>query len=168
MVLTKHEITSYLSQSPPLIEKLVNPEVQIQPNGIDLSVLSLEIFQGKGKIGFSIKDRILPELEQVTFNSQGWVELPKGSYLITFNEILNLPNNLMAIGRPRSSLLRMGATIETAVWDAGFSGVSKSLLLVHNENGLRLRRAARVLQLVFIKLTGETEAYEGNYQKQDS
>ena len=50
----------------------------------------------------------------------------------------------MALGRPRSSLLRCGASLHTAVWDAGYRGRSQSLLVVHHPAGLRLGRDARV------------------------
>jgi hypothetical protein len=70
----------------------------------------------------------------------------------------------MALARPRSSLLRCGVTIGTAVWDAGYSGRSRSLLVVHNARGFRLQQGARVAQLVFFGLTGETglsRVYQG-------
>ncbi|HLB27762.1 MAG TPA: deoxyuridine 5'-triphosphate nucleotidohydrolase, partial [Dehalococcoidales bacterium] len=68
------------------------------------------------------------------------------------------------LGRPRSSLLRCGVTVNTAVWDAGYSGRSQSLLVVYNPLGFRLQKDARVVQLVFFRLTGETEGYKGAYQ----
>ena len=70
----------------------------------------------------------------------------------------------MALGRPRSSLLRCGVTVNTAVWDAGYSGRSQSLLVVYNPLGFRLQKDARVVQLVFFRLTGETKGYQGKYQ----
>ena len=86
------------------------------------------------------------------------------AYIITYNEIVHLPKNVMALATPRSSLLRCGVTINTAVWDAGYSGRSQSLMVVYNPQGFRLQRNARVLQLVFFELTGETEGYQGVYQ----
>jgi len=62
---------------------------------------------------------------------------------------------LAAIAKPRSSLLRCGVTVETAVWDAGYSGRSESLLVVFNNNGFRLRKNARILQLLFFRLGEE-------------
>ena len=90
-----------------------------------------------------------------------------GAYVITYNEIVHLPNNVMALARPRSSLLRCGVTVGTAVWDAGYSGRSQSLLVVHNTQGFRLQQNARIVQLVFLHLTGETEGYQGAYQEEN-
>jgi len=70
----------------------------------------------------------------------------------------------MALARPRSSLLRCGVTVDTAVWDAGYSGRSQSLMVVYNPLGFRLQRNARIVQLVFLRLTRETEGYRGAYQ----
>jgi dUTP pyrophosphatase len=74
----------------------------------------------------------------------------------------------MALGRPRSSLCRIGATLGTAVWDAGYRGRSTALLFVANPAGLRLERAARVLQLVFFTLDAATaRGYDGAYQDEN-
>jgi dUTP pyrophosphatase len=72
---------------------------------------------------------------------------------------------VMALGRPRSTLNRIGATIHTAVWDAGYEGRSTSLLAVMNPNGVQLQQHARVMQLVFFAI-GEPpgEGYAGIYQ----
>ncbi|HDD64086.1 MAG TPA: deoxyuridine 5'-triphosphate nucleotidohydrolase, partial [Thermoprotei archaeon] len=57
------------------------------------------------------------------------------------------------------------ATVETAVWDPGYRGRSYSLLIVYNEEGIRLKRNARLVQLVFIKVMGDTGGgYKGTYQ----
>ncbi|HUV75718.1 MAG TPA: deoxyuridine 5'-triphosphate nucleotidohydrolase, partial [Dehalococcoidales bacterium] len=52
----------------------------------------------------------------------------------------------------------------TAVWDAGYSGRSQSLMVVYNPQGFRVQRNARIIQLVFLQLTRETEGYQGTYQ----
>ncbi len=81
-----------------------------------------------------------------------------------YNEVVHLPRDIMALGRPRSSLLRCGVGVGTAVWDAGYEGRSQSLLIVHNPHGFRVQRNARITQLVFFELTGESEGYNGIYQ----
>ena len=85
--------------------------------------------------------------------------------MLTLNEVVNLPRNIMALARPRSSLLRSGVAIHTAVWDAGYSGRSQALMTVHHPQGFRIQRDARVAQLVFIYLdAGDSEGYRGRYQ----
>ena len=76
---------------------------------------------------------------------------------MTFNEIVSIPRNVAAFARSRSSLLRRGATLETALWDPGYRGRSQSLLVVYNPAGLRLKKNARLLQLVFMRFDGDAE-----------
>jgi dUTP pyrophosphatase len=74
----------------------------------------------------------------------------------------------MALGRPRSSLCRLGATLATAVWDAGYRGRSTAMLIVENPAGMRIERAARLLQLVFFTLDVATaRGYDGEYQDEN-
>lgn len=163
--LNREEIIRLLGDNPPLIEGYVALESQLQPNGFDLSLREVARFGTQGQLGASNTDRVLPETEPLPFDSKGWLELPQGAYLVTFNEIVNLPPDLMALGRPRSSLLRSGVALHTAVWDAGYRGRSQSLLTIHHPNGFRLQRNARLAQLVFFRLaTPPTEGYRGRYQ----
>jgi dUTP pyrophosphatase len=51
------------------------------------------------------------------------------------------------------------------LWDPGYRGRSQSLLVVYNPAGLRLKKNARLLQLVFMRLDGDAEKiYTGAYQ----
>ena len=118
-----------------------------------------------GRLGADPGERGLSELAPLCFDGLGYMDLPAGSYLVTFNEIVHLPKNIVALGRPRSSLLRCGVTIHSAVWDAGYSGRSQSLMVVYNPAGLRLQRNARILQLVFFLLDQEvSQGYSGRFQ----
>jgi dUTP pyrophosphatase len=73
------------------------------------------------------------------------------------------------MARPRSTLLRSGVAIHAAVWDAGYSGRGEGLLSVLNARGYRLQRGARVLQLVFFRLSSPTaEGYRGRYQGENA
>ena len=136
----------------------------MQPNGFDLTVRETALLQSPGRIAVSNNQRLVSDLAPLMFNGLGFINLPPGAYIITFNEIVHLPKNIMALAKPRSSLLRCGVTVDTAVWDAGYSGRSQSLMVVYNLQGFRLQRNARVLQLIFLRLTEETEGYGGAYQ----
>ncbi len=163
-VFSKSDIQEMIRARPPLIEGYLDLNLQLQPNGIDVTVRDIAVPDIAGTIAVDNADRRLSNLSGRDFDSQGYIDLAPGPYLITLNEIVNLPTNVMALARPRSSLLRCGVTIETAVWDAGYCGRSQALLMVQNHSGFRLQKNARVLQLVFFRLTGKTEAYQGKYQ----
>jgi len=163
-VLSKKDLHTLITGSPPLFEGYLDLKQQLQPNGFDLTLRDIAAFQGSGQMGVSNHDRKLPELKPLTFDAHGWITLTPGSYMITYNEIVHLPTHIMALGRPRSSLLRCGVTIGTAVWDAGYSGRSQSLMVVYNPQGFRVQQNSRLMQLVFMTLTDATEGYNGVYQ----
>jgi len=163
MILTRNEILELLKSSPPLIEGLIDVNKQLQPAGVDLTVKEIFTFASCGKIDFTNQERKLSELKLIPFNDNNWVFLKPGFYLIKYNETINMPLNLIAIGKPRSSLLRMGAFMVTAVWDPGYRGRSVSLLVVGNPNGIWIKKNARILQLIFLRLSKESIAYRGEY-----
>ena len=166
-VLSQQDIRILLQQEPPLIADCVNLEEQIQPNGFDLTLRQIALLQTSGTIAISNRQRLVSDLAPLVFDGLGFIDLMPGAYIITYNEIVHLPNNIMALARPRSSLLRCGVSVDTAVWDAGYSGRSQSLMVVYNPQGFRLQQNARVVQLVFLKLTQATEGYHGTYQKEN-
>ena len=166
-VLSRQEIYRLLKQKPPLVESYLDLDEQVQPNGIDLTLREVALLESSGKIAVKNTERQLPGLAPLVFDGLGFIDLIPGIYLITYNEIVHLPNNVMALARPRSSLLRCGVTVGTAVWDAGYCGRSQSLMVVYNSQGFRLQKNARVVQLVFLWLSGETEGYQGAYQNEN-
>ena len=158
-------IRALIDSDSPLVRDFPDLESQIQPNGFDLTLASVAIHRGAGVLGQTNADRVLPDLENLEFDSQGWIDLQPGIYHITYNEIVAIPLNLMALGRPRSTLNRIGVTIHTAVWDAGYEGRSTSLLAVMNPNGVQLQQNARVMQLVFFGVSNPAATgYSGIYQ----
>jgi len=163
-ILSKQDIHRLLEQEPPLIEGYVNLEEQVQPNGIDLTLREVALLQSAGKIGVADSQRLVSDLAPLVFDGLDFIDLMPGAYIVTYNEVVHLPKNVMALATPRSSLLRCGVTVNTAVWDAGYSGRSQSLMVVYNPQGIRLQRNARIVQLVFLQLTQETEGYQGVYQ----
>jgi len=163
-VLSKPDIQRLLKQEPPLIEGYINLEEQGQPNGIDLTLRQVSMLQSSGKIAVKDNQRLVSDVAPLVFDGLNFIDLMPGAYIITYNEIIHLPKNVMALATPRSSLLRCGVTVNTAVWDAGYSGRSQSLMVVYNPQGFRLQRNARIVQLVFFQLTEETEGYHGAYQ----
>ena len=139
----------------------------MQPNGIDLTLRDIALLQSAGKIAVTNSQRVISDLAPLVFDGLDFIDLMPDTYVITYNEIVHLPKNIMALAKPRSSLLRCGVNINTAVWDAGYSGRSQSLMVVYNTQGFRLQRNARVVQLVFFQLTQETEGYQGKYQEEN-
>ena len=163
-VLSRQDIFRLLKKKPPLIEGCIDLEQQMQPNGIDLTLREIALLQSSGRIAAEDSQRLVSDLAPLVFDGLGFIDLVPGAYIITYNEVVHLPKNVMALARPRSSLLRCGVTVNTAVWDAGYSGRSQSLMVVYNPQGFRLQRNARIAQLIFLRLSKKTEGYQGAYQ----
>jgi len=166
-MLSKSQIRALLRAKPPLIENLIDINTQLQPNGVDLTVKQIEKIVSAGCVDFSNNDRKLSGTEKLDLDDDR-VFLPLGAYKVRFNEVIHLPKDIMAIGAPRTSLIRCGVTIETGFWDAGYEGRSESLMVVLNEKGFYVKNNARILQLVFIKLSKvASTGYKGIYQSEN-
>jgi dUTP pyrophosphatase len=164
-ILHREDILKMLEASPPLVEHLCDIHQQVQPNGIDLTLKEVALFSSPGSLGLSNEGRALSSTSPLVFDGLGRIDLLPGCYLVTYNEAVHLPKNVMALAMPRSSLLRCGVSIHTAVWDAGYSGRSQSLMVVYNSQGFRLHRNARIVQMVFFILSREVaQGYQGVFQ----
>jgi dUTP pyrophosphatase len=166
-VLSREELREALAAHPPLVED-VDQTTQLQPNGIDLRLERIQRLTSPALFGVADTVREPAAREDVDADADGWWDLRPGAYVIAYRERVNLPSDLTALIRPRSSLLRSGVAIHGAVWDAGYSGRGEGLLSVLNERGYRVQRGARVAQLVFFRLSAATvHAYAGRYQREN-
>lgn len=148
-----------------LVEGLDSLDEQLQPCGLDFSLLKVDRLTSAGRMGNAANDRSLPQYQTLEFGADGWLSLDAGPYLVTFNEVVNIPLDLVALSLPRSSLLRSGVGLHTAIWDPGYSGRSQALLTIHNPAGYRLQRNARLMQMFFLRLSQPVEqGYQGRYQ----
>jgi dUTP pyrophosphatase len=163
-VLSGNDIRRLIERDPPLVEGWLDLDEQVQANGFDLTLRDVAAIVSAGRISVANGERVVSGLSPLDFDAAGYIDLAPGNYMITYNEVVHLPKDIMAFGRPRSSLLRCGVTVGTAVWDAGYEGRSQSLLVVYNKFGFRVQQNARVTQLIFLTLTGESEGYNGIYQ----
>lgn len=154
-----------LAASPPLVEDVSEIDRQLQPNGVDVRIDRVFKLTSPALLGASDALREPAAREEIIPDRDGWWELHQGSYVMVVKEKVNLPSDLMALARPRSTLLRSGVAIHTAVWDAGYTGRSEALLTVLNGRGFRVQRGARVMQLVFMRLEQPArQGYAGKYQ----
>lgn len=152
-----------------LVNNYIDLETQLQPNGFDVTVAEIHSFSGRGSLDFSNSERSIPETEKVRpelknelKDEYGWWQLDPGAYKVVMNEEVNIPDNIIGIAFPRSSLLRMGASTENAFWDAGYSGGGEFMLDVRNPEGVEIKENARINQIAFIEID-ETEGYDGIY-----
>lgn len=106
------------------------------------------------------------------------IELEKGQYfeilpreyiMVSTLESVKLPNDLMAILYPRSSVNRRGLSVElTGTINAGYEG--QLVIPVRNntnEQIVRLYPGERFCQIVFEELSGDAEISQSKYHKKD-
>jgi len=169
-MLNRHEIEKLIKEKK-LISDYINLDVQLTPNGFDLTVNNISEFVSCGALDFSNKERQLPQANELTAQKNnvedkfGWWNLKKGIYKIRTNETVNLPNDLAAICFSRTSALRMGAFTQHGVWDAGFRGKGEFILAVENPQGIKIKQNARIAQLIFLPISEVKEGYNGIYNE---
>ena len=170
MTLNKHQLSERI-ENKGLIQEFIDLDTQLQPHGFDLTVGEIHRFEDSGKLDFSNSEREIPETEKIQPEKEtpedkyGWWNLEQGAYKVVMNEKVDIPEDLAGYAHPRSSLLRMGCTIENAVWDAGYTGTGSFLLIVQNPEGVEIKENARVNQIVFEEVD-ETEGYSGEYHEE--
>lgn len=130
----------------------------IQGAGVDLRIDRLYEIKSSSFIGK--EDRKLPQIEE--FN--GFVIKPKQFLLFRTVEAVNMPDDLIAFMLPRSSMFRCGVSLRTAVIDPGYKGRLTVGIYNEGEHEFKLERYARVLQIVFARVYGESKGYDGGYQ----
>ena len=140
-------------------------ESQIQPASVDIrlgSTFSVVEDSPSGKITLE------NEIRYRTITSDTYVLLPNQFVLATTMEFFDLPNDITAFVEGRSSLGRMGLSIQNAGWvDPGFRGEITLELYNANRCAIELKAGRRVGQLVFSRMDAAAEnPYNGKYQGQ--
>lgn len=141
------------------------PEIQIQQAGVDLTLDKIFKYKTKGKVDYDNSERKISETEEIIFEDE--IYLKPGPYKVQLSELIKIPEDCLGICLPRSTLLRCGASIHTAFWDPGYEGKSEILLVVHNPEGLVLKKKARIAQMTFAKVEDPKGSYKGAYYKEN-
>jgi dUTP pyrophosphatase len=140
-------------------------EEQIQPNGVDLTVEAVLEQREPGRI--SRDGKTIGERQALQPDTRGdhaeTFYLPPGGYILQYAETISIPDDHVGFLYPRSSLMRNSCMLNTAVWDAGYTGKGEGLLQVHHD--VELERGARVAQLVLADADHD-EVYDGSYQNE--
>lgn len=144
-VLSDREILDLVGKGQ-LVETNFRPE-NMTPNGYDLTAARIEVEGSEkyyGKIG------------------------SKRHFLVSSQEVVNLPANIMGMLWIRSSFARKGIIGSFGAVDAGFRGNLTLSLYNASENVFSLNSGERIVQIVFLRLTEGAErdysSRSGHYQ----
>jgi deoxycytidine triphosphate deaminase len=131
---------------------------QVQPNGVDLRLAAVAEPVEPGRIGTDGK-RVAARRD--IDPTDGDYRLTPGGYVAEYAETIRVPEGHVGFVLPRSSLMRNGCMLNTAVWDAGYEGRGEGLLQVHHE--IAIEPGARIGQFVLAE-ANHGSTYDGSYQ----
>ncbi|MHB8566483.1 MAG: dCTP deaminase domain-containing protein [Nitrososphaerales archaeon] len=155
-ILSGHEISSLIQKVTP-----ADSGEQRQPAGYDVSVSKILSYP-KTSYSLGIAKGENSILEDVPLTGNRY-DLDQGAYFVELNEITSIPKDAIGILLPRSTLLRNGLDVRTALFDPGYSGQPKVMLVCHRPASIE--RFARIGQLVIIRSDREFGSqYSGSYQ----
>ncbi len=168
---------------PRVVSSVRSAAIQAQPCGVDLTLKRVLSWTGAGTIDYDNSRRSKAITKEMPFSSSrnalkglderhhhqhndehDSVMLKPASYLVEFNETVDVPLDLVGQIFVRSSLFRSGALLSAGVMDSGYKGAMGGLLQVVNPHGLRLYRDARLGQIVFHQMRENVKGYSGTYQ----
>ncbi|KAF8417445.1 putative dUTP diphosphatase Dut [Tirmania nivea] len=155
-----------------IVQNLQYPALQSQPCGIDLTLRHVLEWTSPGTIDFSNQHRRTAQTSPIPFtetklpNGETYmaIHLKQNSYLVEFNETVEMPLDEMGQVFVRSTLFRSGALVSAGVMDSGYHGAMGALLTVLNPHGIVLHQGARLAQFVNHKMSEPVKGYSGVYQ----
>lgn len=150
-------------------------ENQYQPAGIDLKLgkvmildESEEVYGISGNVKQLPDHKLIPETA-VTIKAStletGWLIEPHIPYIGVTKEKIKIDSNAAQIYFPRSSLLRAGVDVRTALGDPGFNGHLSFLIINHSNKPFFLKKNERFAQMIDIQVQGSINDYDGDYNE---
>lgn len=162
MILGDRDLKYYLEKGWIKIEPL--REDTVRENGVDLRIgEEIARFKKTDKI-FDSSSRIEDFYEIERGNE--FIVHPYEHVLLTTEEYIALPNDVMAFVNLRSSFARLGLFIPPTIVDAGFQG-QITIELIGSAFPVKLKVGERFIHLIFARtLTPVEHPYQGKYQGQ--
>lgn len=131
----------------------------IQQNGIDLCVKEFYELTSTGTI---YKDKSIISEKQMIHPLDRFYNLLPGYYGVYFYEGVNLPANVSAEIKVRSSLLRSGVIIKSGWFDSGFHTDSVGCFALVTKS-ITIEEGSRIAQIVFYH-SDSCKLYDGQFQ----
>ncbi|BFH73249.1 dCTP deaminase [Sulfurisphaera javensis] len=162
MILGDRDLKYYLEKGWIKIDPLRDDTVR--ENGIDLRV-------GDEIARFVKTDKVFdPDNPDPSFfkieKGEEFIISPYEHVLLTTEEYVELPSDVMAFVNLRSSFARLGLFIPPTIVDAGFKG-QITIEVVGSSFPIKLRKGTRFIHLIFARtLTPVEHPYQGKYQGQ--
>jgi len=164
MILSDRDLKYYLEKE--WIKIVPFDEEIVRENGVDLRIGNQFARLKKTNKVFEPGDNIEDFYEII--NKNDIIVQPHEHLLMTTDEYIELPNDIMAFVNLRSTYARLGISIPPTIVDAGFKG-QLTIEIVGSEFPVKLESGQRFLHLIFAKTLSPVEKpYHGKYQKQNN
>ena len=147
-------------------------EDQYQPNGVDLKLKAVEMFDSEqGTIGIIDGEKKLPNMTELEPDDDGYYTLKKDTYYLFDLGVWEIPVHTVGLFWIRSTLMRMGANLSSSVADMGYNGTLK-MAYFNPVTDVKIKQGERVVQMLLFEAQYD-DVYNGDYQddniyKQDS
>lgn len=149
-----------------LVENLCSRELENPEGaGFDLRVGEVFVIEG-GEAFLGETERHTPRAGSIAkYGEKRDIVLKPGDFvLVKTIEKVNLPKDVAAIFRPRSTLQRSGIGLFTATASPGYSGELIFGMGNLGKNDFRLELGARIVHILFFKTSDNISEYRGQWQ----
>lgn len=143
-----------------------------QPSGLDLRVGKVFVFDDDSMAALYDGQKKLPSQVELPLMDlpeygyyDGWVLEPQRPYMLQVQEQIQIGDSNAQFYLPRSSLLRAGVNVYTALGDLGYNGHLSFLVINHRRGPFFIQQGERFAQLVDFEVRGGSESYDGDYQE---
>lgn len=166
MVLGIKELHRLVKESK-LVENLSERELnEPEGAGFDLRVGELYEISGKGFLGET--ERETPDMKlidsYVTGETKKLTLKPHTYYVMKTIESVNMPEDLLAVMTPRSTLFRSGVFLFGGQVPPGYNGGLSMGLYNFRDEEFELELGARVVHIMFSQVYGKGNKYKGQWQ----
>ena len=166
MVLSQEKIKKLINKVK-LVEGLGKRDLE-NPEGAGLDLRLGELFKIKGETFLGIEKRSTVDHKSVAkYNPKKSVTFtikPGEFYLMQTMEKVNLPDNIVCIPYPRSTLLRSGVWLLATQIAPGYKGILTFGLKNMGKSKFKVEMGARVAHVIFYEIGGKGVSYRGQWQ----
>lgn len=148
-----------------LIENLCDRELK-NPEGAGFDIRVGEVFKTKNYGFLGIEKRKTPNIELIAKHGRDkeYFLKPEEYVLIKTMEKLNLPENVIALTFPRSTLQRCCVLLLATQTSPGYKGELVFGLKNLGEENFKLELGSRIAHVMFFEVKGKTTKYRGHWQ----
>jgi len=150
-----------------LVESLSQRELE-NPEGAGFDLRVGELFEISGQGFLGVEERETPDMTSVAKYEEGQtleiILKPSTYYIIKTIESVNMPDNLLAIMTPRSTLFRSGIYVFGGQVPPGYAGELNMGIYNFRQEEFRLEMGSRVVHIMFSEVKGKGNMYRGQWQ----